>query len=127
MKAEIFRDKSFDSIGEKMAVRTLGKYFKNTSFNGNAISIATLIAPEDNLHGVILRSKTGGADTSYGKKAPPPGNRFDVSLIQIPSVMLSYNDVLIPAGNGLFMNLSADYTINIAMSWDVLNADGTVA
>ncbi|NVZ91343.1 3-methyladenine DNA glycosylase [Pseudomonas yamanorum] len=110
-----------------MAVRTLGKYFKNTTINGNAITIATLIAPEDNLHGIILRSKIGGLDPTYGKKAPPQGNRFDNSLIQIPSAMLVYNDVLIPAGNGLFMNTSADYVINIAMSWDVLNSDGTVA
>ena len=105
----------------------MGKRFQNLTINGNAIFVTTLIAPEDNPNGVIIRSLMGGSNISYGVKAPPSKDRFDRSLILVPNSMLLYNDLLIPAGNGVFMNTTADYVISVWMSWDVLGADGTVA
>ncbi len=109
-----------------MTVRTLGKKFQNITINGNAIDIATLIPPQDNPNGLILRSVTNGREITYGTSRPT-GNRFDVTQIRVPTAYLLTSDVFVPAGNGVFMNTTADYLIGIYMSWDVLNADGTVA
>ncbi|MGQ7862568.1 3-methyladenine DNA glycosylase [Pseudomonas sp. 32A] len=109
-----------------MTVRTLGKKFQNITINGNAVFIATLIAPQDNPHGLILRSLTDGREITYGTSRPT-GDRFDLTQIRVPSGYLLTNDVFVPAGNGVFMNTSADFVIPVQMSWDVLSADGTVA
>ncbi|WP_288477138.1 3-methyladenine DNA glycosylase [uncultured Pseudomonas sp.] len=108
-------------------VRTLGKRFKNFNVNGNAVFIATLIPPADNVNGIILRALTVQAgEVSVGTQVPS-GDRFDQTLQRIPTNTTLYNDVLIPAGKGVFLNTTASYTNQVQISWDVLNADGTVA
>lgn len=96
-------------------VRTLGKQFKNTSINGNAIDIATLIAPQDNVNGLILRTLTvGSGEVSIGAKLPANGNgRFDQTLNRIPTGTTLYNDVLVPAGMGVFLNTTANFNISV--------------
>ncbi|NWA43818.1 3-methyladenine DNA glycosylase [Pseudomonas reactans] len=112
-----------------MTVRTLGKHFKNPLINGNAVFVATLITPQENVNGIIIRSLTAsGGTVTIGTGVPANGNdRFDRSHMRIPVGLPLYYDVLVPAGMGVFMNTSASFNIPVEMSWDVLNADGSIA
>ncbi|KPA87054.1 hypothetical protein PF66_06399 [Pseudomonas asplenii] len=112
-----------------MTVRTLGKRFRNPLINGNATFIAPLITPQENVNGIILRSIVVQSGTvTIGPGVPGNGtDRFDRSHMRIPNGITLYNDVMVPAGMGVYLNTTANFNISVEMSWDVLNADGTVA
>ncbi len=108
-----------------MTVRTLGKQFQNLSINGKEQSISILIAPEANPNGIILRSLYASAVTVVVGKTKP-AIASDLGYVRIPQDQVLYNDLLIPAGNGLYSYNTSQYDVRVYMSWDVLNADGTV-
>jgi hypothetical protein len=125
----ILRDKSFDSIGDKMTVRVLGKHFKNDlSFNGSAIQVATLFTPQQNMNGIILYDIRTSTQNTVSVGLVPPPDRFKRTLPIIFSGVEVFQPIMIPAGLGVYMQLNGDnYNIPVYMRWDYLNADGTVA
>ncbi len=119
----ILRDKSFDSIGEKMTMHTIGKNSALTKVNGS-FGPYKLVGPEQNLHGVILRT-TNGAAVSVALSATPP-NDSSVEVIAFSATSRT-EPFLVPAGLGIYFYVSRDYNQSINATWDYLNADGTVA
>ncbi|KAA8559869.1 hypothetical protein FX985_06252 [Pseudomonas extremaustralis] len=110
-----------------MSVRELGKKFKNQIINGNANSITVLISPAENANGVILRSFYGGGVLAFGPKVPTSKDRDDSVLQEVVPAVLTYNDLSVPAGFGVYVYNSANYSIPTKLSWDYLAADGTIA
>ncbi|MFK9004005.1 3-methyladenine DNA glycosylase [Pseudomonas pergaminensis] len=109
-----------------MTARVLGKKFQNISINGALIDVATLIAPENNPNGTVLRSlfvSSGGIVMGATK----PTVKSDPGYVRVPKEIYTVQEILVPAGSGVFMYTTVDYSIKVEMSWDVLNADGTVA
>ena len=109
-----------------MTVRTLGKKFKSLNLN-NPFVAYPLIAPGDNPNGTIMRSLTATGIMVISATTPTWGYQENMKYLNVPSTLIQYNDLLIPAGSGLFVYFSNEFTNAFSMSWDVLNADGTVA
>ncbi|QJI38232.1 hypothetical protein [Pseudomonas sp. ADAK13] len=109
-----------------MTVRALGKSFKNVNINNPFIAYP-LIAPGDNPNGVILRTLYASGNVIISTTTPPASADNYVKYPIIPSSRTQYDDLLIPAGSGVFVYFTNQYANTVQMSWDVLNADGTVA
>lgn len=111
-----------------MAVRTLGKHFKYNYVNGKVIEVHTIVAPEDNQHGVVIRSlDMGNVDTIFVYGATKPKERRDTSCVRFPSDSVKYSEYFVPAGNGVFMQAADSYSTWMGISWDFLDAGGAVA
>ena len=109
-----------------MTVRTLGKNFKNLVINGSVTPV-TLIAPGDNPNGSIVRSLAVNGTAVISATTPVSGRDSYVKYLIVPTSRTQYDDLMIPAGSGLFVYNANEFSNAIVMSWDVLNADGTVA
>lgn len=111
-----------------MTIRTLGKHFKYQTVSGRAQEVHTVIAPEENLHGLVIRSLVNTSwDYIYVYGPVKPLKRDDVTCVRFPRDCVVYNDYFVPAGNGIYFLAPYEYTNNISISWDFLNADGSVA
>lgn len=110
-----------------MPVRELGKKFKNQTINGMTNPITVLISPAENANGVILRYFYGGGVLAFGPKVPTLKDRDDSVLQEVVPAVLTYNDLSVPAGFGVYVYNIQSYVIPTKLSWDTLNADGTVA
>ncbi|SFO81666.1 hypothetical protein [Pseudomonas sp. NFPP28] len=110
-----------------MPVRELGKKFKNQIINGMTNPITVLISPADNVNGVILRSFYGAGTMAFGPKVPTVKDRDDSVLQEVAPNVLAYNDLAVPAGLGVYIYNIQNYVLPTKLSWDTLNADGTVA
>ncbi|WP_313629876.1 hypothetical protein [Pseudomonas sp.] len=110
-----------------MPVRELGKQFKNQTINGNAEKITVLISPADNVNGVILRSFYGSSNMAFGPKVPTTKDMDNRALQEVVPNLLTYNDLAVPAGLGVYLYNAQNFAIPTTCSWDYLNADGTVA
>jgi len=123
----ILRDKSFDSIGDKMTVRVFGKHFKNLFFSGMAASVGTLFKPEENINGILLYDLRTWSNNvvSVGVKAPTDILSRDLPIISQGET--GFQPILIPAGLGVYMQLTQTYNIPAFIRWDFLNPDGSVA
>ncbi|RWA28004.1 hypothetical protein DJ028_08435 [Pseudomonas veronii] len=109
-----------------MTMHTIGKNSVVTSVNGS-FGAYKLVGPEQNLHGVILRTMNGYATTVVVSATPPAkGNGSDGKVIAF-STTIRTEPFLVPAGLGIYFFLSPDYNQVINATWDYLNADGTVA
>ncbi|MGY2364442.1 hypothetical protein ACW9IO_17970 [Pseudomonas azotoformans] len=112
-----------------MTVRALGKKFKNADLASPSGGFATLIAPGDNPNGIILRSLSSGSSTVVISTTAPV-IKESVSFLNylvVPGGRTDNSDLLVPAGSGLYVIHSNVFNSRVLMSWDVLNADGTVA
>ena len=107
-----------------MTVRNLGKKFKNLSANLQNLPLA-LIAPSDNPNGLILRSLRATTSTLVISAIQPPVSARETDYLIIHESRTEYDDLLVPAGNGVFAFHRNQYSNVIKMSWDLLNADGT--
>lgn len=111
-----------------MTVRTLGKNFKNEDVNGNAKQVHTIVTPEENLHGLVIRSLHNPVyDYAYVYGPVKPLGRFDTTCVRFLADCVKFDDYFVPAGNGVYFLLPASYTVKCHVSWDFLNADGSVA
>lgn len=111
-----------------MTVRTLGKQFKYQVVNAKVVEVHTAIAPEENLHGVLIKSLFNTSiDYVYVYGPVKPLNRDDTTCVRFPRDCVIYNDYFVPAGNGVYFLAPDTYTANLRISWDFLNADGSVA
>lgn len=102
----ILRDKSFDSIGEKMEPVKIGSLFKSGDVYNGPVQI---ISPASNVNGAVIRTATyiGGPNSfvTTGTSAPK-----DASDTTKPVILASNQDrtvlpypVAIPAGFGLWV------------------------
>lgn len=107
-----------------MTMQTIGKNSAVTSVNGS-FGPYKLIGPEQNVHGVILRTMNGSA-TSVVVSATPPTDGSTSNLIAF-STTIRTEPFLVPAGLGVYFVLARDYNQKINATWDYLNADGSVA
>ena len=121
----ILRDKSFDSIGEKMDIQTIGKTFVSASVNG-MFGPYKLVGPEQNAHGLILRTLSLSGGTVV-LSATPPVDNYDTSKVIAFSTTGRTEPFLVPAGLGVYIKLANTYNQVINVTFDYLNADGTVA
>ncbi|UNM22115.1 3-methyladenine DNA glycosylase [Pseudomonas sp. ArH3a] len=110
-----------------MPVRELGKKFKNQTINGVVNAITVLISPADNVNGIILRSFYGVGTMAFGPKVPTAKDMDDRALQEVVPTILTYNDLAVPAGLGVYLYNIQNYVLPTKLSWDSLNADGTVA
>lgn len=109
-----------------MTMHTIGKNFVGVSVNG-AFGPYTLVRPEQNVHGLILRTLNLSAGTIYLGTTPLTGD--NTGRIMAFSAVLGgrTEPFMVPAGLGVYIGLRNDYNQLINVTWDYLNADGTVA
>lgn len=108
------RTKSFDSIGDKMTVRVLGKHFKNDlKFSGSASQVATLFPPQKNGNGIIFYDIRTWAQNTVSVGLTPPPYRFQFTLSIIYTGGEVFQPIMIPAGLGVYMQLSDSYNIPV--------------
>lgn len=111
-----------------MTIRTLGKQFKYQTVSGRVQEVHTVIAPEENLHGLLIRSLHNASwDYVYVYGPVKPLDRKDATCVRFPRDCVIYNDYFVPAGNGVYFLAPNEYTNNMNISWDFLSADGSVA
>lgn len=111
-----------------MTVRVLGKHFKNDlTFSGRASDAATLFTPQQNVNGIIFYDIRTWIQNTVSVGLTPPPDRFKFTLPIIHTGGEVFQPIVIPAGLGVYMQLSDSYNIPVYMRWDYLNADGTVA
>ncbi|WP_020191736.1 hypothetical protein [Pseudomonas putida] len=110
-----------------MTVRVLGKHFKNLSFSGMAAKVGTLFTPEENVNGIVLYDLRTWANNivSVGVTAPTTTSSRDLPIISQGEA--GFQPIIIPAGLGVYMQLTQTYNIPALIRWDFLNPDGTVA
>ncbi|WP_419795099.1 hypothetical protein MYA83_12620 [Pseudomonas palleroniana] len=112
-----------------MTVRALGKKFKNADLSSPTGGFSTLIAPSDNPYGVILRSLNSGSSFIVISTTPPviKESLSFLNYLVVPNGRTDNSDLQVPAGSGLYVIHANSFNSRVVMSWDVLNADGTVA
>ncbi|MDD1016893.1 3-methyladenine DNA glycosylase [Pseudomonas rubra] len=109
-----------------MDIQTIGKKFVSVSVNG-AFGPHKLVGPEQNVHGLILRTVNFNATYTVVVSATPPADTFDNSKTIAFTARSRTEPFMVPAGLGVYLLLGNDYNRNINVTWDYLNADGTVA
>ncbi|AQY67439.1 hypothetical protein [Pseudomonas veronii] len=108
-----------------MNIQTIGKTFVSVKVNG-AFGPYKLVGPEQNAHGLILRTLNLSSGT-ITVSATPPIDNFDTSKVIAFSTIGRTEPFLVPAGLGVYITVRNDYNQLINVTWDYLNADGTVA
>jgi len=109
-----------------MDIQTIGKNFVSVSVNG-AFGPHKLIGPEQNVHGLILRTVNFNAAYTVVVSATPPVDNFDNSKMVAFTTTVRTEPFMVPAGLGVYVRLGNDYNRTMNVTWDYLNADGTVA
>ncbi|QIH09505.1 MULTISPECIES: hypothetical protein [unclassified Pseudomonas] len=128
-----FRDKSFDSIGEKMAEQ-MGSSFK--TFVGEGVSV--IFTPAQNVNGAVVRTATMHIGSSYGALTTGPTPPKDYWNITTPSILMVRGaapsggggfpgaasalpfQVTIPAGQGLWVIMGAGANGGACVTYDLL-------
>ncbi|QOU08032.1 hypothetical protein IM720_15325 [Pseudomonas fluorescens] len=109
-----------------MTMHTIGKNFVGVSVNG-AFGPYKVVGPEQNLHGLILRTMHLSAGSIVLSTTPPTSGDTTKIRACTPDVNGRTEPFLVPAGLGVYIGLRNDYNQLINVTWDYLNADGTVA
>ena len=109
-----------------MDIQTLGKKSVATLVNGFQ-GPYKMISPEQNTHGIILRTIYLGSAYLVVVSATAPVDRFDRTKTIAFASLGRTEPFLVPAGMGVYILVDQNSNIPINATWDVLSADGTVA
>ncbi|WP_081493153.1 hypothetical protein [Pseudomonas tolaasii] len=109
-----------------MDIQTLGKNSVATMVNGYQ-GPYKMISPEQNAHGIILRTVYFGYPYLVVISATAPVDYLDRTKTVAFASPSRTEPFKVPAGMGVFVMVDRNYNIGINATWDVLNADGTVA
>ncbi|WP_141719203.1 hypothetical protein [Pseudomonas poae] len=109
-----------------MTMQTIGKNFVGVSVNG-ALGPYKVVGPEQNVHGLILRTLNLSAGTVVLSATPPVSGDITKIRAFTPDVNGRTEPFQVPAGLGVYIGLRNDFNQMVNVTWDYLNADGTVA
>ncbi|NVZ70511.1 3-methyladenine DNA glycosylase [Pseudomonas costantinii] len=107
-----------------MDIQTIGKTSVTTTVNGQ-LGPYKLVGPEQNAHGLILR--TLYINGSLVLSATPPVDNFDTGKVVAFYTTGRTEPFLVPAGLGVYIRLANSNNQIVNVTWDYLKADGTVA